>query len=351
MVRLLEGTARPRRRRHFHHTVLLPFDEPGFDVRPVPFPWALPDRRLATNSATVESPRNLHIWLPGYLRSRMAAASRPKPKRVWLLVCDHYEPLAGGRVDLNRAFQRVAQWRTTWPEIASRHRDSVGKPAQYTFFYPQEDYREELIEPLAEMARMSIADVEVHIHHDGEGEKDFVDRMRGFIDVLANRHGLFRRIDGDLRFGFIHGNWALDNSRPDGRHCGLNNEIQLLCELGCYADFTLPSAPSATQTSIANTIYWATDDPLKPKSHDTGIPAIPGAGVRGDLLMVPGPLGLRMFESGRMLPRIEMGELAGYDLPTRERAKRWLKLAPAIGEDVFIKLHTMERTIGIAMPS
>jgi hypothetical protein len=288
----------------------------------------------------VKSPRNLHVWLPGYLRSRLAAARRPEPKRVWLLVCDHYEPLAGGRVHFSRALQRVRQWRTTWPEIASRHCDSTGKPAQYTFFYPQEDYQAEIIEPLAEMARMSIADVEVHIHHDGEGERDFVERMSGFIDLLANRPGLFRKVDGKLSFGFIHGNWALDNSRPDGRYCGLNNEIQLLRDLGCYADFTLPSAPSATQTSIVNTIYWATDDPLKPKSHDTGIPAAPRSAVKGDLLMVPGPLGLRMFDDGRLLPRIEMGELAGYDLPTRARTRRWLKLAPAIGEDVFIKLHT-----------
>ena len=38
------------------------------------------------------------------------------------------------------------------------------------------------------------------------------------------------------RFGFIHGNWCLDNSRADGRWCGLNNELILLRELGCYAD-------------------------------------------------------------------------------------------------------------------
>ena len=55
---------------------------------------------------------------------------------------------------------------------------------------------------------------------------------------------------GELRFAFIHGNWSLDNSRPDGRWCGLNNELILLRELGCYADFTLPSAPSDTQACV-----------------------------------------------------------------------------------------------------
>jgi hypothetical protein len=115
--------------------------------------------------------------------------------------------------------------------------------------------------------------------------------------------------------------------------------LTLLRRMGCYADFTLPSAPSLTQTKIVNTIYWATDDPMRPKSHDTGTPVLPGSAPRGDLLMIPGPLGFR-FGEGRLIPRIEMGEISGYDLPTRSRARRWLKLAPQVGENIFIKLHT-----------
>ena len=53
--------------------------------------------------------------------------------------------------------------------------------------------------------------------------------------------------NGRVVFGFIHGNWALDNSRPDGKYCGLNNEITLLRDLGCYADFTMPSGASPTR--------------------------------------------------------------------------------------------------------
>jgi hypothetical protein len=254
------------------------------------------------------------------------------------MIADHYEPLGGGD-NLSEALDRVAFWRRTWPEIASRHTDSQGRRPQYSFFYPQEEYRPELIEPLAEMTRYGISDVEIHLHHDGEGEADFLERMECFKTALHSRHGLLHKIDGRLVFAFIHGNWALDNSRPDGRFCGLDNEIKLLRQLGCYADFTLPSAPSATQTRIVNTIYWAIDDPYAPKSHDRGTAAAPGGGRRGDLLMVPGPLGLRP-RNGRWVPRIEMGEIAGYDLPTRERARLWLRIAPRLGDDVFIKLHT-----------
>src|SRR5205807_1625408 len=124
----------------------------------------------------------------------------------------------------------------------------------------------------AEMARLGVGDVEVHLHHDGEGEDDFVSRISRFTQTLSERHSLLRRVNGQLVFGFIHGNWALDNSLPSGRWCGLNNEITLLKRLGCYADFTLPSAPSPAQTRTVNSIYWATDDPRRPRSHDRGAP-------------------------------------------------------------------------------
>jgi hypothetical protein len=255
------------------------------------------------------------------------------------MIGDHYEPLLGG-TDVRKACERVDRWRRAWPEIAARHADSSGRPPQYTFFYPQEEYRPELIDPLADMARLGLGDVEIHLHHDGEGERDFIDRMEGFKEALHVRHGMLRKIDGRVSFGFIHGNWALDNSHPDGRFCGLNNELTILKQLGCYADFTLPSAPSPAQTRIVNTIYWATDDPVRPKSHDTGERVVPGGDAKGDLLMVPGPLGFRFGENGRLAPRIEMGEIAGYDLPSRFRSRVWLNIAPRVGDNIFIKLHT-----------
>src|SRR5713101_1254028 len=134
--------------------------------------------------------------------------------------------------------------------------------------------------------------------------------MSGFIAALSERHGLLRKREGRTLFGFIHGNWSLDNSRPDGRWCGVNNELQVLRETGCYADFTLPSAPSACQTRKINSIYYATDDPQRPKSHDTGTDVRVGGKPGGDLLIVQGPLALnwnsRKFS---LLPRIENSEV------------------------------------------
>jgi hypothetical protein len=234
----------------------------------------------------------------------------------------------------------VARWRDRWPCIADdAPRDAAGQRPQYSFFYPQEEYRRALLDGIAEMVRLGIGDVEVHLHHEHEQRDSFIRKMTEYCRRLTNDHGLLRQLDGQTVFGFIHGNWALDNSRPDGRWCGLNGEIALLRDLGCYADFTMPSIPSVTQGRVVNQIYWCTNhSDSHPKSYDHGIEATVGGGRQGDLLMITGPVGL--CTGGRLLPRLETGEIAGYNLPTPARVHRWFDLAPTIGDDLFLKLYT-----------
>ena len=284
-------------------------------------------------------PRHADIWLAPYLKDRIRRSlHRVAPRRVWVTLADHYEPL-GRSPSLDRALDKVAQWRDKWPRIAeSSPRDSAGQSPQYTFFYPQEEYRGELLEAIAAIARLGVADVEVHLHHESEKRGTFIEKVTEFGGRLNGDHGLLRQRDGRIVFGFIHGNWALDNSRPDGRHCGLNGEIALLRDLGCYADFTMPSLPSPTQGRVVNQVYWCTSNSDgTPRSFDRGIEATVGGGRHGDLLMITGPLGVRFGE--RPLPRLETGEIAAYDLPTPARVHRWFDLAPMIGSDLFLKLY------------
>jgi hypothetical protein len=284
---------------------------------------------------------NSQIWGPQYIKQRLRQITHradPALERIWVTIADHYEPRWRG-ADLSTAQSRVALWRSALPAIAKRCKpDSSGNSPRYTFFFPEEEYHPTLIEPLAEMVREGIADVEVHLHHDGEGRQNFIDRITGFCNVLHRDHGLLRKIDGKLTFGFIHGNWALDNSRPDGRWCGLNDEIRLLRDLGCYADFTMPSGDSPTQARLVNSIYYCTGDPHRPKSYDEGVPVTPGGGVEGDLLLISGPLGMRWRD--RLLPRLETGELRFGNVATPYRVRRWVELSPRIGGDSFIKLFT-----------
>lgn len=278
-------------------------------------------------------PKYANLWVPDLVRHSIRRRDRSRARRLWVAITDHYEPL-GGMVSLDVASARVKAWEDRWPGIALKAPlDAAGRPPCFTFFYPEEEYRAELLDRLARMSRSGLSDVEIHIHHEHDTRETLRQKLADFCARLENDHGLLHRHYGRLVFGFIHGNWALDNSLPGGTWCGVTGELQLLRDLGCYADFTMPSVPSPTQSRIVNQIYWTTGDPSKPRGFDSGIEANPGEGCRGDLLMVEGPLGIRWREG-----RIETGELAWYDLPSRYRVERWLDLAPQLGDDIFLKL-------------
>ena len=66
-----------------------------------------------------------------------------------------------------------------------------------------------------------------------------------------------------------------------------------------------------------------------------------GGSVEGDLMLIPGPLGFNWYGRRRWLvPRLETGELASYSPPTAHRARLWLRFAPRISDNIFIKLFT-----------
>src|SRR3954466_8139825 len=102
--------------------------------------------------------RTAHVWLPGHLKARAATAAEP-PRRAWVAIADHFEPGWNG-ADRETSQRRVRAWATEWPRIAGRHRDGTGRPPQYTFFFPQDQYHPDSLEPLRRMTEMGIADVE-----------------------------------------------------------------------------------------------------------------------------------------------------------------------------------------------
>ena len=288
--------------------------------------------------------RNMQVWLPAYLRRR-APARGEGPVHVMFCFVDHYEPM-WGKADEATQRARVDRWCRDYRALASKHRDADGRPPQHSFFYPEEEYVEEYLDKIAALCADGYGEIEIHLHHDNDTEANFRQTMSRFCHMLHERHGALPRdpATGELRFAFIHGNWSLDNSRPDGRWCGLNNELILLRELGCYADFTLPSAPSDTQTRTINSIYYATDDPAKPKSHDTGVPVRVGGAASGDLMIVQGPLALNWRERRMgVMPRIENADIRRTQPPTPARVDDWVRTGIHVEgrpEWVFVKIHT-----------
>ena len=296
-------------------------------------------------------PRNAQLWLPGLLSSRLRRTFTPRRHNgttdIFFCIADHFEP-DHGDVDLRVQRDRVATWLERYPALAEQFADSDGRPPQHTFFFPEEGYRPELVDPLAELCRRGYGDVEVHLHHDRDTADALRERLSRFAETLFHKHGLLRRRrDGVITFGFVHGNWALDNARPDGKWCGVNNEITVLREAGCYADFTLPAAPDPSQTRTINSIYYATDDPARPRSHDVGVAARVGrAAPEAALLIVQGPL---TFDLRRrvwwILPGLENSAIdhTPAHLPALDRFAAWVDVAVGIEgrpEWVFVKVHT-----------
>ncbi len=288
--------------------------------------------------------RNMHIWIGSWLRRRPRPAV-PGPVHVMFCFVDHFEPM-WGKADRPTQDARVERWCRDYRALAGRHRDADGRPPQHTFFYPEEEYVPEHLDRIAALCADGYGEIEVHLHHDNDTEANFRESITRFARVLHERHGALPRdaASGQLRFAFIHGNWCLDNSRSDGRWCGLNNELVLLRELGCYADFTLPSAPSDTQTAQINSIYYAADDPQRPKSHDRGVPVRVGGKPSGDLLLIQGPLALNWRERKfGILPRIENADVRRTCPPSPQRVDDWVRTGIHVEgrpEWVFVKVHT-----------
>jgi hypothetical protein len=285
-------------------------------------------------------------WLLPYLAQALKPAPHPpagKPLTILLAVTDHFEPL-GGSSDEERASARLAVWESGLPRLTEGLADAAGNPPRHDFYYPLEEYRPGLLDRLARLREQGLGEVEVHLHHQGESSSQLEDMLSQYAETLYHRHGLLRRDpSGKISYGFIHGNWALDNALPGGRWCGVNDEISILARTGCFADFTLPAAPSQAQTKTINSIYYATDDPQSPRSHEHGIPARRGTPPSGDLLLIQGVLALnwrrRKFA---LLPSLENSELGWHRPPLAERMKLWLRYAPRLaGAEgyCFIKLH------------
>jgi hypothetical protein len=289
--------------------------------------------------------RPIARWLVPYLLQAHRRLRRPRgPIHVLICIADHFEPRMGNVPD-EVARARVERWVRGYPESFGEYRDSDGRTPRHTFFYPIDEYEPEFVDALAGLCRAGYGEIELHLHHDNDTAENLRKTLLEARDCFQSRHGLLARDrrTGQPVFGFIHGNWALDNSRPDGRWCGVNNELEVLRETGCYADFTFPSAPSPTQPWKLNSIYYAIDDPERPRSYDRGIDVGIAPAPAEGLMLIQGPL---VLDWGRrrwgLFPRMENDCIQRTQPPHINRLALWLKAMvqiPGRPDWYFVKLH------------
>lgn len=291
--------------------------------------------------------RGLRCWLPYYLWEKMIpkeSADETKLIHIFVCIVDHFEPFVGG-VDSNNALARVETWKKEYPKFAKKHLDSEGKPLQHTWFYPPHlDHN--LLPYLVEMCNDGYGEIEMHLHHNHmkpfpDNSETLKKKINDCIDDYG-KYGIFKQPDGTARFAFIHGDWSLDNS--GGPHiCGVNDELTILKDCGCYADFTFPCL-SQSQPAMVNQIYYAIDNLKKPKSYNRGIPVtINRRGPKNGLMLIQGIIGLRYDKVKKTKVAIDYSDLSINNNPNTGRVQYWVNNALTIRGQPnykFIKLHT-----------
>lgn len=265
------------------------------------------------------------------------------PTHLIFLVANHFEPPIGPT-----GLPELEKWCKLARATGNAIRDEDGTPFRHTNFFPAEQYNPALLEMMAGLQDEGFGEVEVHLHH-GVEQPDTAENTRrillDFRDALAEEHRCLSResTTSSPKYAFVHGNWALANS-AGGKFCGVDSEMQILADTGCYADFTLPSAPDRSQVPRLNAIYRCGHPLTEARPHRSG----PGLKV-GDRTTLPivftGPL---VFDWTRRLrglpvPRIDDGALAQNYALSLERLHRWRNSHICIEgrpEWVFIKLYS-----------
>ncbi len=159
-----------------------------------------------------------------------------------------------------------------------------------TWFFPPHYHRNGSLKKLVSLCERGYGEIELHLHH-GKKKPDTAENLRRTLDLCVKEYshfGIFGSESGRKRYAFIHGDWALDNSRG-GKYCGVDNELTILKETGCYADFTFPSLTEADPLQM-NSVFYAKDVPEKAKSHNTGALVQRGGHESDDLVMIQGPV-------------------------------------------------------------
>ena len=268
-------------------------------------------------------------------------------------LADHFEPSVlphqgAAPIPFEMQERRLENWCRDYSQAVSQWRDSDGHPLKHTYFYPAEHYDKVLIDRLAEHCSAGWGEIEIHLHH-GTAAPDTADNTRcqllAFRDTLANQHGALCYMDGygSPRYAFVHGNFALANS-AGGINCGVDAEIQVLAETGCYADLTLPTAPfHPGQIGKINSLYECSLPLDRRAAHRNGRDLKVGRRPEIFPLMVQGPL-LPDFNSPHRVRwlGIENGALTKPNPPSSHRLRLWKRAAIRVEgrpDWLFIKLH------------
>ena len=271
-------------------------------------------------------------WLGSYCRASRPAKLAPGTiQDIHFAFIDHFEPNHGD-AGPDTQLECVRLWREAYARAIAGQTDSDGFVPQHTWFVQPHELSDDALRTLSEMQSAGWGELQYHLHHDDDPDPG-AERLRLRIRRDLERLQQFGGIPTG-KYGLVHGMFALCGGDP--RYCRSPQEIDLLLDTGCYADFTFPAVGTPAQPRMANSIYYArTNGRLKP--YDTGAPS--RVGQRGEgLLIIPGPMCFGLF------PRVFDDSDVSHDYPpTPRRMHRWLRqriCVPGRPNWLFVHVHS-----------
>jgi len=311
------------------------------------------DLRVAEKPPLGRKFSNSLRWIPSF--AWQALTRRIPSGRIHLIfaLADHFEPAyvpghGSARAPYREQERRLEEWCRKYPSAFGEWRDHEGRPFTHTYFFPAEQYDRSHLDRLSEHCHSGWGEVEVHLHH-GAQQPDTAENTRRqlteFRDFLANRHHCLAYLDDSPipRYAFVHGNFVLANS-GGGRGCGVDSEMQVLAETGCYSDLTLPTgAFHPAQTAKINSLYECALPLHEVAPHRRGHDLRVNRPPHIFPLILQGPLLLDFKRSPRSrLGRVENGAITAPNPPTLRRLQLWKRAAITVlgrPDWLFIKLH------------
>ena len=290
--------------------------------------------------------------LPSYAWQTLTHRAHRGRVHLVIAMANHFEPsIVPENGSLRAPYQeqerRVDSWCRDYPRLAEAWHDSDGHPFVQTYFYPAEQYDRRLIQSLAAHCNAGWGEIEIHLHH-GILTPDTAENTRRqlihFRDALGSEHGCLSYLDGSSspRYAFVHGNFALANS-ADENFCGVDDEMLVLADTGCYADLTLPTA-SFHQAQVAkiNSLYECALPLSQRAPHRRGRDLESGRPPKIFPLIIQGPLMPRLSPRSSQKVGLENGAITQRNPLSLARLHLWKRAAISVRgrpDWLFIKLH------------
>ena len=273
------------------------------------------------------------------------------PTHILFAFVDHFEPGDPAQVDM---------WADDYMAMASQHTDADGRHPVHSYFlmWPACFDIDQQLVTLNTVTYNGLGEVEFHLHHGTLDERrrpeasataDMVAMTTEARDAWC-RNGAWVTAERVPQhpFAFIHGMWALDNSRiatpfdpndPRPVACGVNEELRMLSQLGCFADFTFP-AYGSMEPLITDSLFWVRDDesPASYKNSENCRMVEVGGSQFGDLMIIEGPKTNTNIGVG-----IGCGGAVHEDPATLARMDEWVGHNVHVGgrdDWIFVKVYT-----------